>query len=172
MRTSIYLFGMALAASGLTIARDAQAIQRFDLANGSADCQSALPVFDGNIRKRPTAISNEGTKSAFVSCSVHNNNNGAVSVVFGVTLTNNSAADVDVNCSMVNGFRFVGALLPVYSRKSSMSQGANDKQAMDVGRQRRSAVRVHQLQPELQFAGWRGDRSVYTIYEDGSVAAP
>lgn len=32
-------------------------------------CQSALPVFDGQLRKRPVAVQNEGNAGAFVTCS-------------------------------------------------------------------------------------------------------
>jgi hypothetical protein len=38
-------------------------------AGPTALCQSALPVYDGLIRKRPLAVQNEGTKSAYVTCS-------------------------------------------------------------------------------------------------------
>ncbi len=39
-------------------------------ANATAFCQTALPVFDGNVRKRPLAVTNEGTSNAFISCSI------------------------------------------------------------------------------------------------------
>lgn len=32
-------------------------------------CQAALPVYEGLIRKRPLAMTNEGTTTAFVTCS-------------------------------------------------------------------------------------------------------
>lgn len=32
------------------------------------NCQPALPAFDGQIRKRPKAVQNEGTSTAFVTC--------------------------------------------------------------------------------------------------------
>jgi hypothetical protein len=38
-------------------------------ANSTALCQSAMPVFDGLIRKRPLAVQNEGSSDAFVTCS-------------------------------------------------------------------------------------------------------
>lgn len=34
------------------------------------NCQGALPVFDGKLRKRPLAFANEGDSNAFVTCSV------------------------------------------------------------------------------------------------------
>lgn len=47
----------------------AETLRRFMTQNPTAICQSALPVYDGQIRKRPKAVQNEGTTPAFVTCS-------------------------------------------------------------------------------------------------------
>lgn len=70
--------------------------------NATGVCQSNLPTSDTQIRKRPTAIRNEGTSSAFVSCSLGAENavtNTNVEILF----TNVSAAAVDVSCTFVTG---------------------------------------------------------------------
>lgn len=43
-------------------------LQRVFSTNPAGICQSALPVFDGQIRKRPKAVQNEGTTAAFITC--------------------------------------------------------------------------------------------------------
>lgn len=72
------------------------------LQNGAGVCKSALPVFDGNIRNRPTAISNEGTANAFVSCSALDRIDNTSDIV-GVWIHNNLASATDVSCTFVNG---------------------------------------------------------------------
>ena len=87
-------------AAAVTIARDY-------LSHGTANCQSALPVFDGNIRKRPMAVANEGTSNAFVTCDADTINNGGVAryTEIVVLLINRAGvADVTVSCTAVDGF--------------------------------------------------------------------
>lgn len=81
-------------------------------ANASGLCQSALPVFDTNIRKRPLAVANESSGNAFVSCSVpvgYNPDSIDNAVVF---LTNRGSNPVDVACTFVDGV--AGAIGPDY----------------------------------------------------------
>jgi hypothetical protein len=65
------------------------------------NCQSALPVFDGNIRKRPRAVVNEGDSSVFVTCSFD-----LPDTVTGVRIftSNQGVAEAQVSCTGVNGF--------------------------------------------------------------------
>lgn len=42
--------------------------QSTNLHNASAICFPALPIYDGNVRKRPLAVVNEGTRPSFVTC--------------------------------------------------------------------------------------------------------
>jgi len=67
------LLAMCLAMTGMTAMSDAKAAlaSRSLAANASGTCQSALPVYDVNIRKRPRAIQNEGDSAAFVTCSYY-----------------------------------------------------------------------------------------------------
>lgn len=72
-------------------------------ANATGFCQSALPVFDTQIRKRPLGINNEGSSNAFISCSIPIGFR-PVSVDNGVIfMTNRNAAPVDVSCTLVDG---------------------------------------------------------------------
>lgn len=66
MRYAI-LFSLALAASP-AMAEDYHPGQSTNLHNASAICFPALPVYDGNVRKRPLAVVNEGNKPSFVTC--------------------------------------------------------------------------------------------------------
>ncbi len=88
----------------------AATLQRSFVQNATGACQAALPVFDGQIRKRPLAIQNEGTASAYVTCSFM----GTDRTDAGITdiylyADNNSAAEVDITCTLVTGASGVGA---------------------------------------------------------------
>lgn len=84
---------------------------------GSGFCQPALPTFDGNIRKRPTAIANEGTALAFVSCSAVKSFNDSAGFSdnepeYRLVIYNKTAAPVDVTCSLVNSFQAGSTTFP------------------------------------------------------------
>ncbi|HST43965.1 MAG TPA: hypothetical protein VLK29_01945 [Luteimonas sp.] len=80
-------------------------VDRSYLSHGTANCQAALPVFDGNIRKRPKAIANEGTSAAFITCDFENGPNGLRKISgVAIYLKNRSAATAVVNCTLVQGF--------------------------------------------------------------------
>jgi hypothetical protein len=92
--------GLAFAAS------DAMAIEFIQNASGA--CQSALPVFDGRIRKRPLAIQNEGDAPAFITCSFTGT---VVSGVGGRSVErlqlyadNKSSHTVSLTCTLVDSF--------------------------------------------------------------------
>ena len=73
-------------------------------ANGSGVCQAALPNFEGQIRKRPLAIQNEGTANAFVTCSPTSLQYAeASSGGHGVFFKNDSDAGVTIGCTGVMG---------------------------------------------------------------------
>ena len=76
-------------------------------------CQSALPVFDGVIRKRPLAVQNEGDSSAFITCGMEGVlNASAVTSEVTMALTNTADVEVIVNCTLVDGR--AGFSNPVY----------------------------------------------------------
>lgn len=87
----------------------AQAVtqSRSFVQNATGACQSALPVFDGNIRKRPLTVQNEGTAPAFVSCSLMSTDRGVGGVASAESVylyaDNNTASPVDVSCTLVDG---------------------------------------------------------------------
>ena len=71
--------------------------------NATGICQSALPVFDGQIRKRPLAVQNEGTTSAFVSCSFMTPEKGVGVREILLYADNNTGSPVDISCTLVSG---------------------------------------------------------------------
>jgi hypothetical protein len=92
---------LALSATEATFAGDASAatVTRDCLRHGTASCRSALPVFDGNIRKRPAALGNEELPPRSPPATVTTTGHSTVSAFF----TNRaSAADVVVNCMLVD----------------------------------------------------------------------
>lgn len=92
----------------------AETIRRFVVQNATGFCQAALPVFDGQIRKRPTAVANEGTSNAFVSCSMQGNpvdDNHLIDDI-AIVLYNRGAGDISVTCNLIDGFQAGATLHP------------------------------------------------------------
>jgi hypothetical protein len=74
---------------------------RWFSGNATSFCQSALPVFDGNVRKRPLAVQNEGTGNAFVTCSFTGQATELADIaVFAI---NNTDVSVSLTCTAVTG---------------------------------------------------------------------
>ncbi|MEP6633113.1 MAG: hypothetical protein ABJA62_02800 [Luteimonas sp.] len=125
--TSHLMLAGTLVVAG-TSAQDAFAVtaSRTYFNNAAGICQPALPAFDGNIRKRPTAVANEGTATAFVSCSFSSNAEdtlGASSVQ--LTLFNRTASAVSVTCTM-NPNYYAGGVIPFIPKTISMPAGRTD----------------------------------------------
>ena len=79
-------------------------ISRTEVTMAVAACQSALPVFDGVIRKRPLAVQNEGTSSAFMTCGLEGVFSAQPHSTFiGIGLLNTGTQAVTVNCTLVDG---------------------------------------------------------------------
>lgn len=100
---------MAPDSKAQTIAPTAAAVDR---------CQPALPAYDGNIRKRPKAVQNEGTATAFVTCGFSGDNFSALDngiYYAAVLLVNNTASPLEVTCTLVPGRHatVVGGFLPL-----------------------------------------------------------
>ena len=79
--------------------------ERWTMQNAVADCQGALPAFEGAIRKRPTGMANEGTGNAFLTCSMQGEfvTLPAANTWFGVSISNRAAEPVTVSCTAVLG---------------------------------------------------------------------
>src|SRR5690606_4917118 len=93
-----------------------------DIQNATGICQAALPVFDGQIRKRPLAIGNEGEASACGSCSLRSEYLGGGlgdSIGLQVLVTNQAAGTSTINCTMVAGWEF-GDTPPLYVSMSAV----------------------------------------------------
>src|SRR5690606_41548022 len=96
-------------------------------ANGSGVCQAALPNFEGQIRKRPLAIQNEGTATAFVTCSPTSLQFAeASSGGHGVFFKNDSDAGVTIGCTGVMG----ASDWSTDSSPPSVTSGANEHRAV------------------------------------------
>lgn len=73
-------------------------------ANASGVCQSALPAFDGLIRKRPLAIQNEGSSDAFVTCAFTLPGAGSTATSAYIYAKSNDGLEHTVSCTGVTGF--------------------------------------------------------------------
>lgn len=80
------------------------------IQNATGVCQPALPAFEGQIRKRPLAVQNEGTAPAFVSCSLTGTTSGVgggggrtVQAVW-LYAVNATATSATLGCTLVDNF--------------------------------------------------------------------
>ncbi|HST43740.1 MAG TPA: hypothetical protein VLK29_00810 [Luteimonas sp.] len=111
------LAGLAVVASaaGAEVRAGGVPYQSFQTTNGAGSCQAALPSYEVNLRKRPTAIANEGQTNAFVSCSIASDFGEVQSLhTYAVVLNNNTAGDVEMSCTLVSGIRMNGLFEPTY----------------------------------------------------------
>ncbi len=103
------LSAITLTLACLLAAPEANAVNlaRKLMVNASGACQSALPVFDVNIRKRPKAVVNEGDSPAFVTCTYYaqgngvDDNNNPTKVTIHVST--NILQQTSLSCTGVNG---------------------------------------------------------------------
>lgn len=99
--TSLCLAFAAIACSGAATAATRNAAS---ISNAAGVCQSALPVFDGVIRKRPLAIQNEGTSDAFVTCPMTITSTGGSPTRAEIYASSNDSAVHTVSCTLVSGY--------------------------------------------------------------------
>jgi len=106
LATGFALLTIAVA-SAYSISANAVETDHGNAAGPTARCQSALPVFDGNIRKRPLGVQNEGSANAFITCSFEVdavNATGNAPILLD-TYFSSSVGPIDVNCTAVSGFQ-------------------------------------------------------------------
>ena len=76
--------------------------------NPAGICQGALPAFETAIRKRPLAIQNEGSTTAFITCSFTSQGEWGGSARnptrVSVFVNNASGAAVPLSCTGVTGY--------------------------------------------------------------------
>lgn len=107
----------AIAALAIPSTADAGVLTDSQATMAAGACQSALPVFDGVIRKRPLAVQNEGDSTSFVTCGLDGKLFPAEETsTVAIALTNVSDAEVLVNCTLVDGRS--GFADPVYLPRS------------------------------------------------------
>lgn len=105
----------AAIAAGLGMSDGAQAATATKnyFQNATGFCQPALPVFDTNVRKRPTAVANEGTSNAFVSCSMVTSAEESTGISrIDLVLYNRAVAPLNVTCSLVHSYEAGGLIVP------------------------------------------------------------
>lgn len=78
--------------------------QRLSYQNGGNACTGALPTYEGALRKRPTAIANQGSDFAFVTCSAEGDYlRSTTPTTVVIRVTNRNANSVDLSCTFING---------------------------------------------------------------------
>lgn len=92
---------LVVAAAALLVPLDAGATI---VQNAAGSCQAARSSYAPSLRVRPTGISNEGTASVYLSCSLSSPDYyRSANDVNGVVLANPGAADVTVSCTLAAG---------------------------------------------------------------------
>lgn len=100
---SVALYASAFAGSAEAVTQDRQIVSL-----PTNFCQSSLPAFDGLIRKRPLAVQNEGSSTAFITCS-YPSGEGRGTLIDSPTVrvwqyfVNSTDANITVSCTGVTG---------------------------------------------------------------------
>jgi hypothetical protein len=68
MHPSHFLAGLVMVAAIAPPTAQAALVERHETHAAVEVCQASMPIHDGKIRKRPRAVQNEGTTTAFVTC--------------------------------------------------------------------------------------------------------
>ena len=85
-------------------------------------CTGALPSYEGAIRKRPLAVANEGTETAFVTCgSAWFKDESNASYSIEMNFRNRNSSQVSFTCTGVNGSETSG--VTVYVPKTIVVPG-------------------------------------------------
>lgn len=127
-RITASLFAAVASCAGMQTAHAVPTLQeRTTIATAVALCQPALPVFDGNIRKRPLAVQNEGTSNAFVSCGLIEDVSGYSSGAKTVAayLVNTGTTSATINCTLVSGNGRHGDSVLYFPKSATISAGDN-----------------------------------------------
>jgi len=85
------------------------------MSSAAGVCQGALPNYEGNIRKRPLAVVNEGSSDAFVTCAFPGFG-GEVHDTYYLYVRNRGSDTITFTCTAVYGSEVEGT--PVYVTKS------------------------------------------------------
>ena len=93
--------GLLSAGANAAIAQKTQVNQ----ASGTL-CQGALPNYEGSFRKRPLAVVNEGTASAFITCGLNSESDASThgDPAVELVVTNRNAVATNMNCTLVDGY--------------------------------------------------------------------
>lgn len=131
----------------------------FAQANGSGACQAALPNYEGQIRKRPLAIQNEGTADAFMTCSpVSLQGNALHGSGHGLVLVNVTAANLDVTCTGVSGPDSGANYMP----KTATVPAGGSASINWLGMDGVDALNIHTMNMSCHIPPGIGIRTVYT----------
>ena len=109
MNTAVTLSSLLVAATAVLVPPAAQAafVTRNESYPAVTVCQAALPAYEGAIRKRPRAVQNEGTTTAFITCGVAGRggfrSTGPNARYIIIYLTNVGTASATVSCTALEG---------------------------------------------------------------------
>lgn len=111
------LLGGAIATALASLSAHAATIPREEVRMSADVCQPALPAFDASFRKRPLAMQNEGTSTAYITCAFGGGFNGIPSAkTLTVGFTNITTTAKTVDCTLVDAH--AGVQNPTYLPKS------------------------------------------------------
>lgn len=94
---------LGVLAIGLSPQADALDVLRTNGTGPVGNCQAALPAFEGQTRKRPLAVVNESTGTAFVTCAFTTEEVSLNVQGFSTRVSNLSSVEATINCTAVVG---------------------------------------------------------------------
>lgn len=119
-RSSLMLAGMALMCAALGDARAVE-VFRYDYQGAAGVCQPSLPEYEAGLRSRPLGLANEGTTTAFVTCTFRGDDTaggrGAWQVL--VNVANDGTTSQTVKCTLVDGAASGATSNATYTPKSA-----------------------------------------------------
>lgn len=101
MKTLTVFAGAALLLASTQV--DALDVLSTQGSGAAGNCQAALPSYEGQIRKRPLALANEGDAAAFVTCALTTEEVSLNVQGFSTDVRNLSNVPVTLSCTAVVG---------------------------------------------------------------------
>jgi hypothetical protein len=97
--------GLLTVATGalLSVQASAATAVKYNSKAASGACQAPLPNYEGNFRKRPLAVANEGSTAAFLTCGIDNPDGNNRTNEVTLYVLNRTSAAADISCTMVDG---------------------------------------------------------------------
>lgn len=132
--TTKHVFLTAIATAALApLGASAIDLLNTPITNAAGNCQTAMPVYDTDVRKRPLAVVNEGTTSAYITCSLTTDLGSLGVISYGTKLSNEGSSSKTINCTAVTGEETSAQYYPKSVNIPAGAQAVLEWTALDNG---------------------------------------